>query len=87
MYLGDGGMCVGWMQGKRVWEKTGRDKERDKAVYFFFFFGLKEDQKKNKAFTEGSFSMSLYFPKFWWTTVSSAWLIQILRDAEACTAV
>ena len=54
---------------------------------FFFFFGLKEDQKKNKPCTEGSFSMSLYFPKFCWTIASSAALIQILRETEACTTV
>ena len=53
----------------------------------FFFPSLKENQKKNKACTEGSFSMSVYFPKFCSTTVSSTALIQILRDAEACIAV
>ena len=53
----------------------------------FFSPSLKENQKKNKACTEGSFSMSLYFPKFCSTIASSAALIQILRETEACTTV
>lgn len=82
MYLGDGGMCVGWMQEEKERESKECDKETDKAQSFFFFFSVLKEDCKNKVWTEGSFPWVCIFLE---SVLNSAVLIQILRVAEAET--